>query len=117
MFLNVVHLLLRLGDAIDLLDQLLQRHRVQHFIGGDSKPLADEADGDLAGRAFAAGGVIAGGEAAFEAAKQVADCDVLGGTGKTVSPPAAYLAFQESAATEGEENGFEEFIGQTLQFR
>ena len=116
-YLDVIHLLLRLPKAIDLLQKLFQRHRVQHLIRGDGQPLADQANGNLAGRIFARGSGLRGGKPAFEPAKQVADGDILGGAGKAIPPAAANFALQETASSEGQENGFEEFIGQPLLFR
>jgi hypothetical protein len=52
------------------------------------------------------------GESAFESADEVADLDVSGAAGEAVAAAGADFGFEESASAEGEEDGFEELVGE-----
>jgi hypothetical protein len=53
-------------------------------------------------------------EAALEAADEVADADVLRCAGEAVTAAGADFGFEEPAAAEGEEDRFEELIGEVF---
>ena len=59
---------------------------------------------------------MADGESAFEAANQVADTDIARGARKAIASPRADFAFQESAAAKGQQDRFEELVGEVFLF-
>lgn len=46
---DVIHGLLNAGETIDMLHELLERHFIQHVIGGLGEQFVDQSDGRLAG--------------------------------------------------------------------
>jgi hypothetical protein len=113
---NVIHGLLDAGKPIDLLHELLKSHFVQNIVGGLGEAFVDEAHCGLAGGKVGGGDALffLDGEAAFEAADEIADGDFAGMAGESIAAAAADLAFEEPPPPEGEENGFEEFVGEVF---
>jgi hypothetical protein len=111
---DVIHGLLDAGKPIDLLHELLEGHFVQNIIGGLGEAFVDEANRGLAGGKIGGGDALffLDGEAAFEAANEIADGDVARMAGESIAPAAADLAFEEAPPPEGQEYCFEEFVGE-----
>jgi hypothetical protein len=110
---NVIHFLLQVADPPDVFHELLQRHVVEHLVGGFGELIVEEMDRDLARRSLVAAADLrgAGGKPAFETADEIADADFARLAREPVPPAAADLALQKSAATKGEQNRFEELVG------
>ncbi len=111
---NVIHGMLHATGAVDLFDELFEGEGVEDVVGGGGEAVVDETDGEFAGGEFLGGGRFFDGEAALEAADEIADADFARGSGQAVAPTAADFAVEETAAAEGEEDGLEELIGQVF---
>jgi hypothetical protein len=106
--------LLKVSQARDVLEELLEREVVEDRIGSLREALVDQVDGDFAGRAVGSRGGFFGVQSTFETSDEVAYDDLLGRSGEAISPAAADFAFEEPASAEGEEDGFEKFVGEVL---
>ena len=113
---DVIHGLLNAGKPIDLFHELFEGHFIQDIVGGLGEAFVDEANGGFAGGKIGGGDAFffLDGEAAFEAADEITHGDFAGMAGEAIAPAAADLAFEEAPPPEGEENGFEEFVGEVF---
>ena len=88
------------------------------LLGGLGQLVIDDPRCDLAGAKLAGGDVIVliHGQAALKSADKVAKGYILGQTRQAISPAAADLTFEESAAAKRQEDGLQELIGNGLLF-
>src|SRR5688500_7858238 len=110
-FSNVVHLLQR-PRAAHVLEQLLEREVVQGRVGGFGELFIEQVDRHLPRRAVVHPRRLLHAEPPFQPADDVADADVRRRTRQAVAPLAADLALEEPPPPQGEQNGFQELVGQ-----
>jgi hypothetical protein len=109
--------LLEVGVFAHLLHELFEGHFIENLIGRFGKAFIDETDGSFAGGEIAGNDALffLDAESAFEAADEITYADFARGSGEAIPPAAAHFAFEESAATQGEEDCFEELIGEVFR--
>ena len=112
--LDVIHGLLAGAGAGDVFHQFLEGHIIEHIVGGIGQFLVDQADGDFSGRRFHGSRRFLYRQTAFEAANDIADANLAGSAGEAIPPAAADFGFEKSAAAQGEEDGFKEFVGEVF---